>query len=193
MGYVETVQWMLRTRWRAARCPALFPFGTFLGGTNSDAVVDLALGPTGDVYVVGNTFSADFPTTPGAPDQTFGGDLSIFWGEAFVAKLAMGGSVTPPTQLPAPSLVSPATDARFTRGQPIAFDWSDVAGAAGYTIQIDDSSTFSAPLTLRRNLTPSAFTTSTLPATTLWWRVRAKDSAGAAGKWSVTRRFAITN
>ena len=101
--------------------------------------------------------------------------------------------VTPPTQLPAPSLVSPATDARFTRGQPIAFDWSDVAGAAGYTIQIDDSSTFSAPLTLRRNLTPSAFTTSTLPATTLWWRVRAKDSAGAAGKWSVTRRFAITN
>ena len=40
--------------------------------------------------------------------------------------------------LPAPSLVSPASDARFNAGQTIVFDWSDVAGAANYIIQIDD-------------------------------------------------------
>jgi len=65
-----------------------FLFATFLGGTNSEGVADLALDAAGDIYVVGNTFSADFPTTAGAPDRTFGGDLNIFWGDAFVAKIA---------------------------------------------------------------------------------------------------------
>jgi hypothetical protein len=41
-------------------------FGTFLGGTNNEGAVDVALDAAGDVYLVGNTFSADFPTTPGA-------------------------------------------------------------------------------------------------------------------------------
>ena len=51
--------------------------------------------------------------------------------------------------LPAPSLLAPAADARFRSGQTILFDWSDVAGAATYTIQIDDSSSFSSPLVLQ--------------------------------------------
>ncbi len=175
-----------------------FLFATFLGGTNTDGVVDMALDPTGDVYLVGNTFSADFPTTAGAPDRTFGGDLSIFWGDAFVAKLAMGGTTPPPpppppppNPLPAPSLIAPANDVRSAPGQALAFDWSDVTGAAGYTIQIDDSSSFSAPFTVTQTVASSTFTTSTLPTKKLWWRVRANDSTGSPGAWSATRQFEI--
>ena len=46
---------------------------------------------------------------------------------------------------------APSNDARFSPGQSITFDWSDVAGAGGYTIQIDDSQSFSAPLDRERD------------------------------------------
>ena len=59
---------------------------------------------------------------------------------------------------PAPSLLSPASDARFSPGQSITFDWSDVAGAASYTIQIDDSQSFSAPLSVTQTVAASQFT-----------------------------------
>jgi hypothetical protein len=96
------------------------------------------------------------------------------------------GAVPPPTPS-APTLLSPAQDA--TVAQPITFDWSDANGAVSYTIQIDDSSTFSAPQIVSQNVSVSNFTTSSLPATRLWWRVRGINSAGVAGPWSVTRRF----
>ena len=96
------------------------------------------------------------------------------------------GAAPPPTPS-APTLLSPAQDA--TVAQPVTFDWSDVIGAATYTIQIDDSSTFSAPQIVSQNVGVSNFTTSSLPAKRLWWRVRGINSAGVAGPWSVTRRF----
>ncbi|HEX6288205.1 MAG TPA: FG-GAP-like repeat-containing protein [Herpetosiphonaceae bacterium] len=96
------------------------------------------------------------------------------------------GTVPPPTPQ-APTLLSPPHDA--TVAQPVTFDWSDVTGAASYTIQIDDSSTFTAPQIVSQSVTASTFTASSLPATRLWWRVRGVNSAGVAGPWSVTRRF----
>ena len=51
--------------------------------------------------------------------------------------------------LPAPSLLSPAADARFSVGQNIVFDWSDVSGAVGYTIAIDNQQDFSSPTVLK--------------------------------------------
>jgi hypothetical protein len=95
--------------------------------------------------------------------------------------------------LPAPSLVAPANDARFRPGQAITFDWNNVTGAASYTIQIDTSQTFSAPFTVEQTTTASQFTTSTLPTTRMWWRVRANSSSGAAGAWSTVRRLEVKN
>ena len=69
----------------------------------------------------------------------------------------------------------------------MAFDWSDVAGAAGYTIQIDDSQSFSAPLTASATPAGSQYTATGLPTTKLWWRVRANDG----GAWSAARRFEV--
>jgi hypothetical protein len=101
-------------------------------------------------------------------------------------------SPSPTPSLPAPSLISPAADARFAPGTNITFDWSDVAGATSYTIQIDDRNDFPSPLILNQTVTPSQFSTSTLPTLTMWWRVRA-NNGGVAGPWSAVRRFEVKN
>jgi hypothetical protein len=74
---------------------------------------------------------------------------------------------------------------------PASSVFSHVVGAVSYTIQIDDTETFSAPLTLEQTATPSQFTTSTLPTTRMWWRVRANDANAIPGAWSAVRRFEV--
>jgi hypothetical protein len=106
---------------------------------------------------------------------------------SFAVLLNSTGAAPPPTPS-APTLLSPAQDA--TPPQPVAFDWTDVAAATAYRIQIDDSNNFSAPLVVDRVVTPSQFTASTLnTGRRHWWRVRGINSAGTAGAWSSVRRF----
>jgi hypothetical protein len=102
-------------------------------------------------------------------------------------------TVNPPVSspLPAPSLQTPSNDARFDPGVSITFNWTDVAGAASYTIQIDDSDSFSSPLIVNQNGVSSQFITSTFPVRTMWWRVRANDASGNPGNWSFVRRFEV--
>ena len=102
-----------------------------------------------------------------------------------------GLTVTPSATLSAPSLRSPASDARFNAGQTINFDWTDVSGAQRYELQIDDSSSFTLPLTFSALTTVSAYATSSLPRATLRWRVRAIAANGSPGAWSTTRRFEV--
>jgi hypothetical protein len=106
---------------------------------------------------------------------------------------ASAPTLPPPSSgpLPAPSLLSPANDARFSPGQRITFDWGDVAGAASHTIQIDDAESFSAPLIVGDTIALSQFSTSTLPTRRMWWRVRVNDGSGAPGSWSGPRRFEV--
>jgi hypothetical protein len=105
-------------------------------------------------------------------------------------------SPTPPASptpgLPAPSLISPAADARFAPGTNITFDWSDVAAATSYTIQIDDRSDFPSPLIVNQTTAVSQFSSNTLPTLTMWWRVRANNDGGS-GPWSAARRFEVKN
>ena len=106
---------------------------------------------------------------------------------SFAVLLNSTGAAPPPTPS-TPTLLSPAQDA--TPAQPVAFDWTDVAAATAYRIQIDDSNNFSAPLVVDRVVTTSQFTASTLNAGLRhWWRVRGINSAGTAGAWSSVRRF----
>jgi hypothetical protein len=58
-------------------------YSTFLGGTDFDGASDIAVDGSGSAYVTGQTFSADYPTTPGAFDTTYDGTSS----DAFVTKL----------------------------------------------------------------------------------------------------------
>src|SRR5204863_5448146 len=41
-------------------------YATYLGGTRTDAAARMALDGAGNVYIIGSTFSTDFPTTTGA-------------------------------------------------------------------------------------------------------------------------------
>ena len=79
----------------AGSAPLLY--STYLGGVADDAGSAIALDSSGSAYVTGFTRSATFPTTPGAFDTAFNGDL-----DSFVAKIAVGGS-------PALLSVAPAT------------------------------------------------------------------------------------
>ena len=170
---------------------AALMYSTFLGGRDADGGEDVAIDPNGKVYVVGHTYSLDFPATAGAFDTVFNGDPSIFWGDAFVTKIDPNATTsTPPAGAPvpaAPALLSPANG--DTPAQPITFDWSDVAGAASYTIQIDDSSAFTAPLVRSADVTSSMYATTGLATTTQFWRVRGVNVNGVAGAWSAVRSF----
>ncbi|MBI5953997.1 MAG: M4 family metallopeptidase [Chloroflexi bacterium] len=83
--------------------------------------------------------------------------------------------------IPAPvldALALPADNATATLKRPL-FDWSDVSGATGYTIQVSTVSTFASTL-VKTNTTASNFTPTTdLPASkTLFWRVIANGANG---------------
>jgi hypothetical protein len=113
---------------------------------------------------------------------------------------ASGGGVTrtatltvnpvPAGPLPAPQQLAPASGARFSPGQQVKFDWSDVSGAASYTIQISTSSTFSSTV-VTQTVTASQFVTSSLPKADFFWRVRANDPSSNPGAWSTSRGFRV--
>ncbi|HKB16393.1 MAG TPA: hypothetical protein VKF62_10020, partial [Planctomycetota bacterium] len=116
--------------------------------------------------------------------------LTAVW-NAVTRTASLTVSPPAPATLPAPAQLTPTADAEFPPGQAITFDWSDVPGAASYTLAIDDNDAFPAPLVLDPTVTVSQFTTSTLPVLTMWWRVRAIDAAGNPGAWSTIRRFRV--
>ena len=62
-------------------------YSTFLGGSFTDQGNAVALDAQGNAYVVGVAFSDDFPTSPGAVQELFGG-----FGDVFVVKLSPNGN-----------------------------------------------------------------------------------------------------
>jgi hypothetical protein len=60
-------------------------YSTYLGGSDIDFALGMAIDASGNAYVTGATYSSDFPVTPGAFDTTFNG-------AAFVTKLNTTGS-----------------------------------------------------------------------------------------------------
>jgi hypothetical protein len=63
-------------------------FSTLLGGSGQDYATSVTSDAQGNTYVVGLTYSSDFPVTPGAFQTTFGGTS-----DAFIAKLGAGGNL----------------------------------------------------------------------------------------------------
>ena len=64
---------------------------TLLGGGNQDEAEAVALMDDGRVVVAGTTFSDNFPTTPGAADETF--NSLFFTNDLFVSRLTADGTV----------------------------------------------------------------------------------------------------
>ena len=179
-----------------------------VGGNSSTGTVTLsAPAPPGGAVVSlsdnssATTVPASVTVAAGATTATFTVTTSAVTISTSVAISAVYAGVTqmavltvnpvaapaPPPVPAAPSLISPAASA--TVAQPITFDWNDVANAAIYEIQIDDSSTIAAPFLANQTVNVSQVTLTGLPAQRLWWRVRAFNAAGVAGPFSSTQRF----
>src|SRR5207302_1940468 len=90
-------------------------FSTFLGGSQNENTLPVSGSPSGaiavdsagNIYVTGNTFSADFPTTAAAFGRNYVGNI-----DAFVAKIGSGGGTFSITVAPA--------SATLTHGQTTA-------------------------------------------------------------------------
>ncbi len=141
------------------------------------------------VTVPAGASSANFTvTTTSVTASTSATVSAVFGGVTRTAALTVNPSTAPPPTTPAaPTLISPAADA--TPAQPVTFDWSDVANATSYEIQVDDSSTIAAPFVANQIVSVSQASLGGLPAQRLWWRVRAQNSAGVFGPFSATQRF----
>jgi hypothetical protein len=91
------------------------------------------------------------------------------------------------TAIAPPALVSPADGVNPGSRKP-TFEWDDVTGATGYTIQISKNNTFTS-LVGAYNVVASNYTpTIVLPVGTLYWRVQARGPNGPSGwsaRWSL--------
>jgi hypothetical protein len=69
-------------------------YSTYLGGSNLDQAMGIAVDGSGNAYLAGLTFSTDFPTTPGAYSRQCGTDGTCNSGvaDAFVSELNASGS-----------------------------------------------------------------------------------------------------
>jgi hypothetical protein len=96
------------------------------------------------------------------------------------------------TALTPPTLVSPNEANHLLTLRP-TFDWDDVPGATGYTIQIStNGTTFASPTTgspASSNFTPTADLKRGAP---LYWRVQTKGTNGPSA-WSEVRSFTSPN
>ena len=66
-------------------------YATYLGGNGGDYVGSLATDATGATVIVGMTTSSDFPVTPGAFSDSYGGGDGDY-GDGFVARLSANGT-----------------------------------------------------------------------------------------------------
>ncbi|PZR96591.1 MAG: hypothetical protein DLM69_10645, partial [Candidatus Chloroheliales bacterium] len=97
-------------------------YSTYLGGSGSDYGLGLAVGPTGDAYVVGMTLSADFPLRN--PLQPYGGHM-----DGFVTRFNTSG-----TGLLYSTYLGGSWD---DVGQAVAVDSAGAAYVAGWTGSTD--------------------------------------------------------
>ena len=89
---------------------------------------------------------------------------------------------------PAPQCLAPAN---WATGQPtsLSFRWNRVASAAGYHLQVSSDSLFSSPIMNDASLTDTARQVTNLAqATTYYWRVSSRSSAGE-GAYSTVWSF----
>jgi len=98
-------------------------YSSFLGGTDADRASGIAVDGSGNAYVTGDTWSENFPVTPGALDITYSG--TYFGRDIFVAKLNVTGSAL--------SYATFLGEDGDEQGNGIAVDGSGNAYVTGYT------------------------------------------------------------
>jgi Beta-propeller repeat len=98
-------------------------YATYLGGAQQERITAIDVDEAGNVYVAGDTASADFPTTSGAYDVSWAGGLDVF-----VSKLTAAGNLAYSTLL---------GGLQYEQALGLAIDRSGRAHVAGYTGSVD--------------------------------------------------------
>jgi PKD repeat protein len=101
-------------------------YSTYLGGADTDMGYDIVVDGSGNAYITGSTWSADFPTTTGAFQRSYG---SGGWQDSFITKLNAAG-----TDLVYSTYVGGTTN---DAGSSIAVDGSGNAYITGSTDSTD--------------------------------------------------------
>jgi len=103
---------------------------TFIGGGDWDYGNSIAIDGSGDVYVTGDTSSTDYPTTPGAYDESYNGG----WNDVFVSKfyevwrietVDVSGGMLPYTSIAVDSTSYPRISYSNTN---LKYTWSEIVG-----------------------------------------------------------------
>jgi hypothetical protein len=106
------------------------------------------------------------------------------WSAPFTVTVVPPVPLTPAITAPVSGLVTNNTTPTLT--------WNAVAFANTYEVQIDDLSTFAAPVYREvTGITTLNHTLTTLPEGKYYWRVRARNVNNAAGPWAAYRYFTI--
>ena len=106
-------------------------YSTYLGGSSDDAARGIAVDSAGNAFVTGFTESTDFPTTPGALQETFGGEFDAFvsklnpTGSALVYSSYLGGSSGDSST----GIAIDATGNAYVVGQTVSTDFPTTSGA----------------------------------------------------------------
>ena len=131
------------------------------------------------------TLSEYTPASDLTPNTTFYWHIRAY----NIANIASAWSAVRPfrTALLPPIPASPADNNRP------AFDWEDVPGATGYTLQVSRNSTFTLLIgsysSVASTFTPTAYLPANIP---LYWRLRANGYNGPSA-WSATFGFTTAN
>ena len=67
-------------------------WATYIGGSSADYLSNMKIDKNGNVYIIGNTLSSDFPTTINAYDRTYNGASDDYHGDLYISKLTNDGS-----------------------------------------------------------------------------------------------------
>jgi hypothetical protein len=73
-----------------------YAYSTYLGGSNEDRIIDVAVDSEGNIVVVGGTYSTDIPTLNAIQDEYGGGAVPehlFSMGDCYIAKFSNGGEL----------------------------------------------------------------------------------------------------
>jgi hypothetical protein len=83
-----------------------------------------------------------------------------------------------------------APSLNFFRPGPPVLTWTNLTGATDYEVQVETTSTFSAPYAYQNFIATNTVTTTALADGKYYWRVRGRNGSGS-GSWSATASFTV--
>ena len=135
-------------------------YSSYFGGEFDEAVSDLTLDASGEVYVVGDTESTDFPTTSGAFSTAYNGGTT----DGYIAKFDTGSGSSNPPPNPDTNLLPIADAGKDIRvssnaivtldgssskdvdGSIVSYQWTQISGKKVSLINADSvKASFQAP------------------------------------------------